>query len=185
MKNVDLRNQSLEVLVVNYQTAKDNASLGELYHRYYSNLFIYCKKITGEREEAYDITTNTFMKASEKIDQLSSPELFPSWLFRIAHNLCMDYGKAKNKSRTIALEGQFNVADTCVDDEVMMKKEAMLNQLEISIGDLEPNEKAILEEKYFNKKSVAELQQQFNLSASAVKMRLARARNKVAEMAIV
>lgn len=185
MRNVDLKNQSLEVLVINFQTTNDNVSFGELYNRYYPNLFAYCKKITGEREDAYDITTNTFIKASEKINQLSSPELFPSWLFRIAHNLCMDTGKAKSKNRTIALEGQFNMADNPADMDAMMEKEAMLNQLELLVNNLDPKDKAILVEKYFNKKSVAELQKQFNLSASAIKMRLARARNKVAEMAVI
>ena len=47
MRNVDLKNQSLEVLVINFQTTQDKASFGELYNRYYSNLFAYCKKITG------------------------------------------------------------------------------------------------------------------------------------------
>ena len=108
MKNVELKNMSLEALVINYQTSKDNASFGELYHRYYRNLFAYCKKITGEREDAYDITTNTFMKAAEKIHQLSSPEFFPSWLFRIAHNMCIDNRKAKRKSKTFAIEDYQN-----------------------------------------------------------------------------
>jgi RNA polymerase sigma factor (sigma-70 family) len=183
MRNVDLKNQSLEVLVLQYQTTKDNALYGELYNRYYSNLFAYCKKITGDREDAYDITANTFFKAAEKINQLSSPELFPSWLFRIAHNICMDYGKNKNKNRTIALEKQFNLADTPTDVDAMMEKEAMLNQLEMLMSDLAPREKEILVERYLNNKSVAELQKHFDLSASAVKMRLARARNKIAGMA--
>jgi len=183
MRNVDLKNQSLEVLIINFQNTKDNASFGELYDRYYSNLFAYCKKITGNREDAYDITTNTFIKASEKINQLSSPELFPSWLFRIAHNICMDSGKAKIKNRTIALDGLFNIADTAKGVDEMMEKEAMLNQLELLVNSLDPKEKEILVEKYLNKKSVAELQKQYNLSASAIKMRLSRARNKVAAMA--
>ncbi|MFK7772646.1 MAG: RNA polymerase sigma factor [Saprospiraceae bacterium] len=184
MRNVDLKNQSLEVLVINYQTTKDNASFGELYNRYYNNLFAYCKKITGEREDAYDITTNTFIKASEKISQLSSPELFPSWLFRIAHNMCMDNGKAVQKNRCVAIDDQFNVADTSTDIEILMEKEAMLNQLEMLMDNLDLNEKEILVEKYLNKKSIAELQKIYNISASAIKMRLARARNKVAEMAM-
>ena len=185
MRNVDLKNQSLEVLVINFQTTQDKASFGELYNRYYSNLFAYCKKITGEREDAYDITANTFIKASEKISQLSSPELFPSWLFRIAHNMCMDNGKAIQKNRCMALDEQFNIADTPSDIDTLMDKEAMLTQLEILIDELDPKEKEILVEKYLNKKSVAELQKQFNISASAVKMRLARARNKVANLAVI
>lgn len=185
MRNVELKNLSLEELIQAYQTTQNNAYFGELYNRYYSNLFAYCKKIMGNTEDAYDITTDTFIKASEKIGQLSQPAYFPSWLFRIAHNMCMDFGKAKRKNQTVPMESQFNIASEEVDVEMMTKKEAMLVQLELLMNDIDADSKEILVQKYFHNKSIAALQKQFNLSASAVKMRLARARNKIAELAVV
>jgi RNA polymerase sigma factor (sigma-70 family) len=185
MRNVELKNLSLEVLIVEYQTTNNNAYFGELYNRHYSNLFAYCKKIMGNSEDAYDITADTFIKAAEKIGQLSQPFYFPSWLFRIAHNMCIDSGKAKQKNQTVGIQGQLNLACEEVDVEAMIKKEAMLNQLEVLMSDLDADSREILVQKYFYNKSITDLQKQFKLSASAVKMRLVRARNKVAELALV
>ena len=184
MRNVDIKNQSVEALVISYQTTKNNASFGELYNRYYNNLFAYCKKIIGNREDAYDITTNTFIKATEKIHQLSSPEQFPSWLFRIAHNMCMDNGKKNKKNRTAELDNKYDRATEDFDMEKAIEKETKLAQLEILMNQIDPEAKQLLIEKYMNKKTIPELVTQYQLSSSAIKMRLARARNKIAQLAI-
>jgi DNA-directed RNA polymerase specialized sigma24 family protein len=56
-------------------------------------------------------------------------------------------------------------------------------KLEVLINDLDADSKKKLVQKYFHNKSITNLQKHFKLSASAIKMSLARARNKVAELA--
>ncbi|CAN5183398.1 sigma-70 family RNA polymerase sigma factor [soil metagenome] len=52
----------------------------------------------GNRHDAEDLTTQTFMKMLESIKRFrwqSSP--FSAWLFRIAHNLAMDHFRANRR----------------------------------------------------------------------------------------
>ena len=43
-------------------------------------------RITGEREEALDLSQEVFLKAYQHLRKLEDPARFAPWLFRIAHN---------------------------------------------------------------------------------------------------
>ena len=62
------------------------------------------------------------------------------------------------------------------------KKEQLELELKQFIDLLPENDKKMLELKYFHKFSVKDLQKEFNLSASAVKMRLFRARQRIEQI---
>ena len=52
----------------------------------------------GNRHDAEDLTTQTFLKMLEAIGRFrwrSAP--FSAWLFRIAHNLAMDHFRAERR----------------------------------------------------------------------------------------
>ena len=52
----------------------------------------------GNRHDAEDLTTQTFLKMLESIGKFrwqSAP--FSAWLFRIAHNLAMDHFRARRR----------------------------------------------------------------------------------------
>src|ERR671924_458169 len=52
----------------------------------------------GNRHDAEDLTTQTFLKMLESIGRFrwrSAP--FSAWLFRIAHNLAMDHFRARRR----------------------------------------------------------------------------------------
>ncbi len=185
MKIRKLKNQSTKLLVAHLQISKDPFPFEEIYHRYYDNLFLYCLKITKDKESAYDITMDTFIQSIEKIHQLNIPEKFPSWLFRIAHNNCINYLINLQKNRFIPIEDCYHLAEDYSQKAGNIRKEALLIQMEISINKLDPIEKEILSEKYLNGKSLKDLEQKYSLSSSAVKMRLLRAKNKVVRLSKV
>ncbi|MFN8005694.1 MAG: sigma-70 family RNA polymerase sigma factor [Terriglobia bacterium] len=54
--------------------------------RWEKKLFNFALRLTGNRDEALDITQESFTKAFEQIRQLKDPEKFSQWLFRIARN---------------------------------------------------------------------------------------------------
>ena len=183
MNTLKLNNQTISTLVTTFQTTKCSDCFGELYNRYYSNLFAYCRKITRHPDDAYDIAMESFMKAAEKIETLKKVELFPSWLFRIARNLCLDRIKKLRKSRLVGVSDSLVFLDDTEEQEIQLEKEAKLIQMENLMDTLEPEAKEILVEKYINKKTLLELQAQFGISESAAKMRLLRAKRKISRMA--
>jgi RNA polymerase sigma-70 factor (ECF subfamily) len=76
----------------------DRAALEELYLIHFDRIYGYLHVTVGNRHDAEDLTTQTFLKMLESIGRFrwgSAP--FSAWLFRIAHNLAMDHFRANRR----------------------------------------------------------------------------------------
>jgi RNA polymerase sigma-70 factor (ECF subfamily) len=73
-------------------------ALEELYLIHFDRIYSYLHVTVGNRHDAEDLTTQTFLKMLESIGKFrwgSAP--FSAWLFRIAHNLAMDHFRASRR----------------------------------------------------------------------------------------
>src|ERR1700758_4381744 len=89
--------QQLGRLVERPQEGERNA-LEELYLLHFDRIYSYLHMSVGNRHDAEDLTTQTFLRMLESIDRFrwrSAP--FSAWLFRIAHNLAMDHFRATKR----------------------------------------------------------------------------------------
>jgi RNA polymerase sigma-70 factor (ECF subfamily) len=76
----------------------DRDALEELYLIHFDRIYSYLHVSVGNRHDAEDLTTQTFLKMLESIGKFrwqSAP--FSAWLFRIAHNLAMDHFRAARR----------------------------------------------------------------------------------------
>jgi RNA polymerase sigma-70 factor (ECF subfamily) len=76
----------------------DREALEELYLLHFDRIYSYLHMSVGNRHDAEDLTTQTFMKMLESIKRFrwqSAP--FSAWLFRIAHNLAMDHFRSSRR----------------------------------------------------------------------------------------
>jgi len=76
----------------------DRDALEELYLMHFDRIYGYLHMSVGNRHDAEDLTTQTFLKMLESIGKFrwrSAP--FSAWLFRIAHNLAMDHFRAHRR----------------------------------------------------------------------------------------
>jgi len=90
----------IRVLVDRAQRGERQA-LEELYLLHFDRIYSYLHLSLGNRHDAEDLTTQTFLKMLEAIGRFrwqSAP--FSAWLFRIAHNLAMDHFRARRRVRT-------------------------------------------------------------------------------------
>jgi RNA polymerase sigma-70 factor, ECF subfamily len=84
-------------LVERAQTG-DRAALEELYLIHFDRIYSYLHMTVGNRHDAEDLTTQTFLRMLESIGRFrfqAAP--FSAWLFRIAHNLSMDHFRANRR----------------------------------------------------------------------------------------
>jgi len=75
-------------------------ALEELYLLHFDRIYSYLHMSVGNRHDAEDLTTQTFLKMLEAIGRFrwrSAP--FSAWLFRIAHNLAMDHFRATKRTQ--------------------------------------------------------------------------------------
>ena len=62
----------------------------EFVEQYYNPIFRFCFQILGSREEAEDLTQDTFFKAYKSFATLEKPESAKYWIYSIARNGCID-----------------------------------------------------------------------------------------------
>jgi RNA polymerase sigma-70 factor (ECF subfamily) len=73
-------------------------ALEELYLLHFDRIYSYLHMSVGNRYDAEDLTTQTFVKMLESVGRFrwqSAP--FSAWLFRIAHNLAMDHFRSSRR----------------------------------------------------------------------------------------
>ena len=84
--------------LVDHAQQGDRDALEELYLIHFDRIYSYLHVSVGNRHDAEDLTTQTFLKMLESIGKFrwqSAP--FSAWLFRIAHNLAMDHFRANRR----------------------------------------------------------------------------------------
>ncbi len=82
-----------------------DAALGELYDRYEGKIYAYIYRRTGEPELAKDLTAQVFIKMLEAIRKEKAwTSSFSGWLYRIAHNVVIDYYRRRNRHNQVSIE---------------------------------------------------------------------------------
>jgi RNA polymerase sigma-70 factor, ECF subfamily len=79
----------------------NRGALEELYLIHFDRIYSYLHLSVGNRHDAEDLTTQTFLRMLEAIGRFRWREVpFSAWLFRIAHNLAMDHFRASKRVLT-------------------------------------------------------------------------------------
>ena len=79
--------------------------LAGLYEEYYDKLAHYVYVHIGNKEEAEDIAGEVFLKALKSLKSYKEQGIpMQGWLFRIAHNLTVDYIRKADKRRTVPID---------------------------------------------------------------------------------
>jgi RNA polymerase sigma-70 factor (ECF subfamily) len=126
----------------------DRGALEELYLIHFDRIYSYLHMSVGNRHDAEDLTTQTFLKMLESINRFrwgTAP--FSAWLFRIAHNLAMDHFRSRRR-----WQPEEEVPEVPGSEEPSAEAEAMQSigresMLEM-IDDLSPEQQQVLTLKF-------------------------------------
>ena len=152
---------------------------GEIYTKYYPKVFYRCLSIIRDQEEAKDLAQDILLKAFDHLAGYRGEASFSTWLYAITNNHCIEYYRKKNLRHFVGLEeaGRLDEISNLSDQEDAARDLAQI--LAGSLRHLSSADRELLEMRYEKDLSIRELQQRLQLSASAVKMRLMRARKKL------
>jgi RNA polymerase sigma-70 factor (ECF subfamily) len=126
----------------------DRAALEELYLLHFDRIYSYLHLSVGNRHDAEDLTTQTFLKMLEAIGRFRWQSVpFSAWLFRIAHNLAIDHFRARRRVQT-----EDEVPEIPGQEESSAEQQAMdsLGQAGMLalIGRLSPEQRQVLTLKF-------------------------------------
>ena len=166
---------------------EDPQAFSILYEKYYSKIFGYILKRTADVEIAEDITSETFLKALNKLWTFKWRGIsFSSWLYRIASNETANF--FRKKKRIIFLEKPPEpIADSNPLEEVMKAQEEMKKHgdfliLHEKISQLPLKYQEVIYLKFFEKKKIKEICEILGKKEGTVKSLLHRAIEKLRKL---
>jgi RNA polymerase sigma factor (sigma-70 family) len=163
----------------------DQKAYAELMQRYKDSIYFMALKMVNNKDDAMDLTVETFGKAFENIEKYKPDFAFSTWLFRIATNNCIDFIR-KKRINLVSINSMVDdegddrplqiKSDTLNPEETSIKKQQQ-EQLKIIVDKLPLRYKTLIMLRYFDEQSYEEIAQQLDLPLGTVKAQLFRARD--------
>jgi RNA polymerase sigma-70 factor (ECF subfamily) len=139
--------EELRALVERAQAGERDA-LEELYLIHFDRIYSYLHMTVGNRHDAEDLTTQTFLKMLESIGRFRWQSVpFSAWLFRIAHNLAMDHFRAGRRWQPEEEVPEPHGSEERSAEEQAMHSIGRASMLEM-IEDLSPEQQQVLTLKF-------------------------------------
>jgi RNA polymerase sigma-70 factor (ECF subfamily) len=84
---------------------REASTLADLYEDYYDRVVRYLAARIGNRDRAQDMASDVFLRAAETLGEIQDRAVPPqAWLFRVAHNLLVDYYRRESRRQSVPLE---------------------------------------------------------------------------------
>lgn len=165
------------------QTIKGDAhAFSVLVNRYKDLVFTLALRMLKNKEEAEEVSQDTFIKTYQALHKFKGHSKFSAWIYKVTYNTCLDRLK-KNKKHynDVAIdeitENQIKTMDNALDK--MEEKE--YNKLIQDCLTLLPKDDAfLLTLYYFETYSLEEISKIVGITANNVKVKIFRSRKKLA-----
>jgi RNA polymerase sigma-70 factor (ECF subfamily) len=174
------------------QAQKDPNAFAELYDQYYPKIFGYVLRRTGDLETAQDITSETFLKALQKLWQFRWRNIsFSPWLYKIATNEINQYFRKAQYKKSISLEELeeqgFELVSSHDPESELIKAQEELKQyqdfreIQEKITRLPVKYQEVIALRFFEKKQIKEIAEILGKKEGTIKSLLHRAVEKLRE----
>jgi RNA polymerase sigma-70 factor, ECF subfamily len=152
--------------------AGDLASFGQLYNKYIKKIYDFIYYKTLHKETAEDLTSKTFFKALENINNYSPKRgSFSSWLYKIARNTVIDNYRTKKDVTNIldvwSLESEENL-------EADIDNKEKIEEIKKYLDKLKPEQKEIVIMRIWDGLSYGEIAKITGKSEAGCKMMFSR-----------
>jgi RNA polymerase sigma-70 factor (ECF subfamily) len=109
-----------DALLVERLKIGDRQASEELIRRYHAKAFaIAFRMLSGDREEALDLTQDAFLTVLRKIDGFEGNSSFYTWFYRILINTCLDFLRRRKRWRRLLQLRRPNSKDTREPSETL------------------------------------------------------------------
>lgn len=164
----------------------DRQAFGKLVERYQRRVYALAFGIVRNRDDAWDVAQEAFVKAYRNLDRYEGTAAFFTWLYRITYNLSIDVLREKGRRDQVALEENQNVEDalrrdgrpTDHPDDMATRKE-LQGVLQTAMNRLTEKHRAIIVLREVEGLSYEEMADVLGISKGTVMSRLFHARQNL------
>ena len=140
----------------------------------------YCARMTGSVLDGEDVVQETLAQAYYKLSMMKQDVPLRSWLFKIAHNKCIDFLRSRRAQFMTWEEEWENIPDTTPEASETLEQQEMATEAWSSlIALLPPRERACVILKDLLDHSLNEIAETLDSPLTAVKAALHRGRQKL------
>jgi RNA polymerase sigma-70 factor (ECF subfamily) len=168
-------------ILINQIIEGDANAFTVLVNRYKDLVFTLAIRMLKNREEAEEVSQDTFIKTYKSLHKFKGDSKFSTWIYKVAYNSCLDQLKKNKKFQNDVEINEFtehqvktidNAFDALVEDE---RKQLIQECLHL----LPSEDSFLLTLYYFEEQSLDEIANIVNLTANNVKVKLFRSRKKL------
>ncbi len=179
-----------ETALVAAAKAGDANAFSDLVQHYDRRVFRMAKQITQNDDDAEDVLQETFLKAYTHLDDFQGNSKFYTWVVRIAVNEALMKLRKRRSDRTVPLDDPIDTGEDEVVREIAVwdqnpedtySREELATILDDAVQSLKPAYRTVFVLRDIEEMSIEETAEALNLSISAVKSRLLRARLQLRE----
>ncbi|MFX0557329.1 RNA polymerase sigma factor [Maribacter sp. CXY002] len=178
------KKETIEDIIDNAKNGSQIA-FSRLLDTFWNDVYGFQLKRTQSENDAEDITIRTFSKAFDKINTYDKSYAFKTWLLTISKNIHIDLVR-KRKKNLLESRGNNDVIKKVLDDTPSMEdqliQEQNLADLLLDIKKLKPHYQEVINLRYFNELSYADISEKLNEPINNVKVKLLRAKKLLAEV---
>lgn len=154
----------------------EGKAFSELVARYQDRVFRFLLRLTRSRDDAMDLTQDTFMRAYQSLERWQPNALFRTWLFRIARNAAFDRMRRELAVEFVELDEDVDTPDPSPDPEAIAVTAQRIRLLEAALERLPVEHREIILLREIEEMSYEDIAQVLDLRIGTVKSRIARAR---------
>jgi len=162
----------------------DKAAFGHLVEVYQGPIYNLAYRMLGNGPEAEDAAQEAFVRAYKYLKSYDPERPFSTWLFSIASHYCIDQLR-RRRIDWLPLEEEIaepvRLASVSPNPEAVVTKRDREAWIQALMGALSPTDRAAITLHYWYDCSYTEIADVLDLTVSAVKSRLYRARRALAE----
>ena len=173
------------------QAGKGNEeAFSQLVLQYEKQIYNLTLRMTGDRDTAFDLTQETFLKAWRAISLFQFDSKFSTWLCRIASNTCIDFLRKQKKRQTISLTAvdedneayEIAVSDSSLDPARIAEAAQDREMVFQALQSLPADYRIALSLRAIEDMSYDQIAVALNLSPGTVKSRISRARERIRKL---
>jgi RNA polymerase sigma-70 factor (ECF subfamily) len=171
----------------------DQAAFGRLVVAYQTPVYNLAYRMLGDAGEAEEAAQETFLRAYTHLRSYDPQRPFRSWLLSIGSHYCIDRLRRRRitwlsfEDEIAAPDGsteftEVRLTGNSLNPEAAVARREQAEQIQQLLATLSPTDRAAITLRYWYDCSYEEIAEALNLTVSAVKSRLHRARRALAEM---
>lgn len=175
--------EHVEALCIAMAQHGDAEAFARLVDFYQTPVYNLCHRMLGDSGEAEDAAQEAFLRAYKNILRYDDKRPFATWLLAIAAHYCIDQLR-KRRMNVVSVEDlppQAELPDPTPNPESVVSGREQQSRVQALLNSLSEVDRAAVVMYYWYEYSYEEIAQTLDLTVSAVKSRLHRARRTMAE----